>query len=264
MLNTPSLQCVRILDEMQASKPLAFSLVLLVAVLLVTFSINISRRPADIEYEKVSLYPDDYLAMLSSNHIHLDREFSLPLPSINRPAAELLTSSWAVQLKKRLEELSFKSGSRQIVTTVYRGSTISHIGSLINWLVSALVKTSPPLQNIVVFWLDDRPCELLKEKMVVECFEIAIGKLIFPEKSSHHIWDSRLTLIRLLNFWGFDVVVFDMDAIVVKNLKPIFDSFSESGIIASTGEYPFSLNGTWGMTMCMGCILFRSTKQTGL
>ena len=150
---------------------------------------------------------------------------------------------------------------RQITVVV---SNSNYTLSLLNWLVAALVRTSPPLKNVIVISFDETLQALLDKKEIVSVYvnpeTIIRGRM---HTRSSHIWIARCTVYRLLNHWGYDVVAYDTDAIVLKNLQDILDTHAESDVVASAGIYPFKLGAKWGMTLCMGVILIRSTRSTG-
>ena len=136
--------------------------------------------------------------------------------------------------------------------------------SLLNWLVSAFIKTSPPLDNVIVVSLDKTLQALLDRKEISSVY-VDPGTVISGQMytRSSHIWITRGALYRLLNHWGYDVITYDTDAIALKNLQPILDAHPASDIVASSGIYPFQLGMKWGLTLCMGVILIRSTARTG-
>ena len=79
------------------------------------------------------------------------------------------------------------------------------------------------------------------------------------------MWMCRLALIRLLNHWGYNVVHYDADAVILKNPKPLFDKFQEYDIVGSWGKLGKELKNMWGFAICMGAVLvlFRSTANVG-
>lgn len=147
--------------------------------------------------------------------------------------------------------------------TVIVGNT-NYTLSLLNWLVSAFIKTIPPLENVIVICLDKTLHTLLNKKDIPSVYvdpeTVIRGKM---HTRSSHIWITRCTVYRLLNHWGYDVTAYDTDAIVLNNLQPILDAHLDSDIVASSGTYPFQLGVRWGLTLCMGVILIRRSSSTG-
>ena len=141
----------------------------------------------------------------------------------------------------------------------------AYIPNLLNWLISAKFVSDPPLENVltIVFsatrtvyeMLAKRgiPCILVRLKSVVVGWSHGVGT----------VWMTRLALIRLLNYWGYDVQHFDTDAVVLRNPQPLFDHYREYDIVGSRGRLSKSDNDMWGFAICMGAVLFRSTPRTG-
>ena len=173
----------------------------------------------------------------------LNKKFELSTPNVNS------TSQQQVPPRK------------QITVIV---SNTNYTLSLLNWLVAALIKTSPPLENVIVVSLDGTLQALLERKEITSVYinpeTVTNGEM---ETKTSHIWITRCVVYRLLNHWGYDVMAYDTDAIVLKNLQPILDAHPKSDIVASAGSYPFQLGHKWGLTLCMGVILIKNTTNTG-
>ena len=73
----------------------------------------------------------------------------------------------------------------------------------------------------------------------------------------------RLVVLRLLNYWGFDVIHYDIDAIILKDPQPLFEQFSNRDIIGSIGTHPKEYYLDWGLTICLGFVMLRHTDKTG-
>jgi len=75
----------------------------------------------------------------------------------------------------------------------------------------------------------------------------------------------RVTVMRLLNHWGFDVVIYDGDAIILKNPEPVYSRYRDSDLVGTFGgTWPQTLYKQWGVTVCHGTVVFRSTSRTGI
>ena len=182
----------------------------------------------------------------------------------------IMQTPWAPKLQDVLANMTFqiKSGSvdfqqpRKQVTVVFGDA--KYVSSLLNWLVSALVITSPPLKNIIVISLDEELQALLSKKNITSVYvnpeTITCGQI---KRKVSQVWITRCVVYWLLNHWEYDVMAYDTDAIVLRNLQNILDTFGESDIIGSAGGYPFNLGAKWGQTLCMGVVLFKSTRNTG-
>ena len=177
-------------------------------------------------------------------------------------------SPWVATLRNLLNKKFQPSrtqqqmSKRKQVTIVV--SNTNYTLSLLNWLVAALIKTSPPLKNVITISLDETLQALLERKGIMSVYvnpeTVISGEM---QTKASHIWITRCAVYRLLNHWGYDVMAYDTDATVIKNLQPILEAHSNSDIVASAGSYPFQLGRKWGLTLCMGVILIRSTINTG-
>lgn len=183
-----------------------------------------------------------------------------------KPPSSVMKSPWVSTLRNLLNE-KFQLSQQQVpqrkqVTVVV--SNTNYTLSLLNWLVAALIKTSPPLENVIVVSLDETLQALLERKEITSVYinpeTVISGEM---QTRSSHIWITRCAVYRLLNHWGYDVMAYDTDATVLKNLQPILDAHSGSDIVASAGSYPFQLGHKWGLTLCMGVILIKSSRNTG-
>ena len=186
-----------------------------------------------------------------------------------KPLEMLMQAPWISKLQDILANMTF-SGSvdlqqphRQV--TVVFGDAKQYALGLLNWLVSALVMTSPPLTNIIVISLDEELQALLDNKDIasvhVKPETVTCGQI---KRKLSRIWITRYAVYMLLNHWGYDVMAYDTDAIVLRNLQDILNTFGESDIIGSAGGYPRNLTIKWGQTLCMGVVLFKSTRKTGI
>lgn len=186
-----------------------------------------------------------------------------------KPLEMIMQTPWATKLQNTLAKMTFQiksvdlQQSRKQVTVVFGDS--KYASSLLNWLVSALVATNPPLRNIIVISLDEELQELLDKRDIksvhVNPDTVTCGQI---KRKISQIWITRCVVYQLLNHWGYDVMAYDTDAIVLRNLQDILDTFGESDIIGSAGGYPFNLGAKWGQTLCMGVVLFKSTRKTGI
>ncbi len=179
--------------------------------------------------------------------------------------SRIMKSPWVSTLRNLLNkkfQLQQQMSQRKQVTIVV--SNTNYTLSLLNWLVAALIKTSPPLEIVIIVSLDKTLQALLERKAIVSVYinpeTVTSGEM---QTKASHIWITRCAVYRLLNRWGYDVMAYDTDATVIKNLQPILDAHPNSDIVASAGSYPFQLGRKWGLTLCMGVILIRSTKNTG-
>lgn len=201
---------------------------------------------------------------LGQQSITSTHSLSFPFPArILKPPRKLLDAPWVEPLRMFL----CKRPSSSTINVVVADSKYS--APVINWLVSALVKADPPLENVLVIALDRGLHTFLHSKGLVS-LQVDPHTVIQPGDHEQmkkyrvgHIWIIRCIIFRLLNYWGYSVATYDTDALVLKNTQRLFDAYPDSDIIGSSGTWPKELGKDWGVTLCMGFSFFRSTKYTG-
>jgi hypothetical protein len=188
-------------------------------------------------------------------------DLTLPFPSSTISVVKLLQQQWVDDLRHILSEMSLESSPIHIVAgnSAYREL-------LLNWLIMAKVKVAPPLSNIIVVSIDTSLCDLLNKRNI-NCLFVdrkACLKENFRQ-DFRSILILRLTVIRLLNHWGYDAANIDADAVILKNPKPLYEEFKESDMVAGRGTYPSPIGKVWGTgaTICGGTFMIRSTPNTG-
>lgn len=172
---------------------------------------------------------------------------------------DMLTAAWVHALQTTLHKMP----SKRLNVVVSDGKFKS---ILLNWLISSLVKLPRPLENVLVIALDLDLHALLEEKGVTSVYvdsKTVVSTNREMQSKHSHIWITRTTVFRLISHWGYDIAVFDADAILLQNPTDLFDSYGDVDIVGSAGTYPFSLGKKWGLTLCMGVALFRHTQRTG-
>ena len=185
---------------------------------------------------------------------------TLPFPSSTIPAVKLLQQQWVDHLRHILSEIPLDSPPIHIVASNYAYREL-----LLNWLIMAKVKLAPPLSNIIVVSIDKALCDLLN-KRDIRCLFVD-RKVYIKEnlrQSFRLILILRLTVIRLLNYWGYDAANIDADAVILKNPEPLYEEYKESDMVAGRGTYPSTLGRVWGATICGGTFMIRSTPNTGM
>ena len=188
-----------------------------------------------------------------------DQEVIFPYSLAIWPMKELLKAPWVATLKGVLNHIT----GRQVNVVV---ANSQYLPNVLNWLIAAWIRAEPPLENVLIFALDEPLHSFLKGKDLPSVY-INLWSVIKPNASIEglysHIWVVRLTIIRFLNYWGYDVANYDTDAVVLKNMQPLFNKYWDSDVIGSAGKFPWRLGKKWGQTFCMGMSLFRSNKGTG-
>lgn len=143
--------------------------------------------------------------------------------------------------------------------------------ALMNWLVAALVRCKPPVDNVLILTYDHRMWAFLYP-MRLPCIYVPLESIVKDKMywnvgspGMRHLLIVRVTVMRLLNYWGYDVANYDADAIVLRNPVAIHKLYPGSDLIGQYGgSLPHALQCRWGAVMCMGAvILMRSTAAVG-
>ena len=184
---------------------------------------------------------------------------TLPFPKTTLSGNILLQQQWVSDLQKILSDISPESPPVHIVAGNYEYREV-----LLNWLISAKIQVNPPLTNIIVVSIDNPLCQLLNKRNIT-CLAVNWKNYL-----THNLGPAfrlilvlRLTVIRLLNYWGYDAANLDTDALILKNPEPLYQEFVDSDMVAGHGTYPFSLGKEWGSTICGGTFMIRSTHNSG-
>ena len=186
-----------------------------------------------------------------------------PFANVTRPTDEILNSEWVKQLKTTLV---MASNNVTLVMTSFQ-----YFSTLINWLAYATIHTMPLAENLLVICSDVESHNILSKKgvrsVVVSIKDVALEESQFNEVLFGGKMIVRLTVLRLLNYWGYDVLQMDSDAIILNDFQPILDHFSDSDIIASTifGRRctPIDAYEAWKFCVCMGVVQIKHGPNTG-
>lgn len=234
-------------------------LTLTVSVFLLTLMLRVLQRQC---YTSEDGREEMYQRTTSRHQttIHSVTPLRLPYAKVIRPLNEILDSEWVTELREYLNGIETRHISLCLGDSRY-------MESVVNWLISALVVTQPPLENVLVVAIDTELYELLHHHTIDSVFidpqTILQEGLDLPTNNSH-VWITRMVLFRLLNYWGYTVATYDSDAIPVKNPQVLFAESNDSDLIGSEGVYPFDLHREWrSPTFCMGVALFRPSERTG-
>ena len=184
---------------------------------------------------------------------------SVPVPNYTRPIT--METEWVSDLYRAVKQLQ---GKQVTLLVCDRG----YLDVLVNWLAQAVLHASHPVDSILIIAFDTYTYHLLHHKGFHSVY-IPLDTVISPEvppsvKRLRRMWITRLTFIRLINYWGYSVLVIDTDALMIRNVQPLLDKFDTSDIIASGGSHPTGYSRKWkAPTMCMGFILIKSSPATG-
>lgn len=185
-------------------------------------------------------------------------KMSLPFPDVTAP---VVRTRWVRELQEFLQSEASKNVPVAAVAANYVYRDV-----LVNWLIASKlrVRIGDPIENILVISLDSSLHDFIQARGFKSIY-VSINDTVKDESIREYqkLLITRVTVLRAINYMGFDVVHYDIDAIVLRNPLGLFEQFWDSDVIGSTGTYPRDLGGVWGFTICMGVILFRSTPQTG-
>ena len=190
---------------------------------------------------------------------HVITDINFPFNKFVRSLDYMLNTKWVHSIQTYLKQLTDK----QVITVSVNEK---YLGTLLNWLSAVRLHTQIPLVNILILALDRGVYKSLKKRGISSIL-LNNDDLIRPNtqfrSSASHVWIKRCTVTRLLNHWGYDVIMMDLDAIILKDPRPLFESFNGSDIVGSRGTFPRDLYHKWGLALCMGAVMFHSTSAVG-
>ncbi len=211
---------------------------------------------------------DSKPAPTPANLFELRSSFQLPVPYCTLSVDSLLQQPWIRELQEILSTIDPLSGPISLTTSDYNFRDI-----LLNWLSASTVHITPQLSHLLVLCMDKSVYDLLKAHNIASIYappESFINKKTDAGLKRHIAFTAtqilRLTVMRLLNHWGYDAANYDADAILVKNPEPLmYDIYRESSLIASHGHFPAEIRVQWGgTTLCAGMFMVKSGPATGM
>ena len=188
--------------------------------------------------------------------------FSFSEPQAIKPVRELLEMHWI----KDLTDILSKRSSKQVILLIVDRE---YYASLLNWLVAFEMNTkNPKLDDILIISFDERICNILKDKADLSTMCLHFDQIIRHYNilySTKYLanWDIiivRMVLVRLLNHWGYNVLVIDLDAIILKDPFPLLDKYPDADIITSYSITSLRPNVRG---ICFGFLLLKSTEKVG-
>ena len=202
-------------------------------------------------YVSISIRPD----------FNIKPPFSFPEPNVIKPVEEVVHMRWLLEL---VDILADRTSKRIYLLTC----DMKHYGSLLNWLVAAYVNTEIELRDILVISSDKTLYKILKSREISTIY-VEMRDLI--RHYSIHYWTrhgatsdvmiTKMAIVRLILHFGFDVVVFDVDAIPLRDPHALFSSFHNSDIIGAHALEDHAQSYKW--SLCFGFVLFKSTPRVG-
>lgn len=204
---------------------------------------------------------DRYHAISIAPGFQLKPPFSLPQPDGMIDVQKLSTTGWIHRLTTVLGKIKHK--------TVYLlACDYNAYPSLLNWLVSAYVNTEISLDQIIVLSLDEMVYRILIER------DISTIYIRTDDFIRYHYFLSwkidqfqfqtmiKLAVGRLISHWGYEVAMFDVDAIPLKDMEGLYKTYSRSDIISSHSLSKSDCCGKW--TLSLGFAVFRSNRMVGM
>ena len=186
-------------------------------------------------------------------------KFSFPQPLAVKHREHIAQAQWVQDLRRLLSNV--KSRQVSLVT-----SNIQYTDILLNWLISATVRSGVPLGSIIVVSLDRSLHQLLQKKAIPSLY-LPPFSLLNPNAyfsvPFERVMMIRLTVMRIINHFGFDVANYDTDAIILRDPRPLYVSLAKYDIIGSVGKIPEDLVNEWGITICIGVVVIRASQRTG-
>lgn len=189
----------------------------------------------------------------------LRQDFTFPQPEAVQPLTELRTAKWIQSLRQHVDALE----SKEIILAT---SNSEYRDVLLNWLISATVRSAIPLSSILVVSLDADLHRLLRWKRIPSVLlppDSLLSPFAYFSEPFERVMMTRLAVMRLLNHWGFDVANYDTDAVILRDPKPLYETLTGSDIIGSVGKIPVDLVQEWGITICIGVVVIKSSERTG-
>ena len=195
----------------------------------------------------------------SSGRFRIKQPFHFPQPHYSKADSFLLKSRWVLQLQNFLSTVE---GNQVSLVTANQ----EHQDVVLNWLISAYTVANPPLKNVLVLTLDE-PLHNLLQGQGIATLHISPGIIIEPSagitRAFSQVHIVRLTVVRLINHYGYDLVNYDSDAILLKSPQIYFEKHKHADMIGTFGKGPMGLFKEWGVTLNTGVLLFRSNQAIG-
>ena len=216
------------------------------------------------------------LTPLSGLQAHVGIKQSLPaLPSVpaDMPFPEYIKSREELQKSECVSELynyllSLDKSVSPHVNMVFGDN--QHTNLILNWLIAALLRLEPPLHNVLVISLDRLLCDTLTaKKLPLTCIVVSVECILVSKinDGGERGWEKRLMVrhpvLRLINYWGYDVANYDSDAVLLRNPQPLYEERPHMSVLAASSNFPKVVGREWGFVVCAGVIVLRSSPSLG-
>ena len=157
-----------------------------------------------------------------------------------------------------------------------------HRRLVLNWITSALTILQPPLHNVMVLSLDHLLCSFFTNKSLpLTCIAVRPESFLklHPgstreeepgNKAKSNAMDKwrlgikvRFPVLRLINYWGYDVAAYDSDAVLIHNPQTLYTERPSTDLFSGAGMFPFDVSERWGFTLCAGTLMLRASPAVG-
>ncbi len=205
--------------------------------------------------------PTDNPVAIQLKHLTLllqSSNFSLPCSHVYKPVKTVTRSHWIMPLIEFLSRCESKEVTVVIANTAYKEI-------LLNWLVSAEIIAKPPIENILIVTLDLELHDMLTKRGLDSIwvpFSSILNEKYRFKRYFEFIMMVRLGMMRIINYFGYNCAMYDIDAIVLRNPQKLYSRY-KTDIVSSRGSLPKELMRKWHVTMCIGAVFIRSNPRTG-
>lgn len=209
---------------------------------------------------KVEVQPMDSVDIKVKQFVFRE-DFFFPQPRVMKELERIKKTSWMRNLHHYLCSLEQDTKQIYLLTSNYE-----YLDVLLNWLISAVVRSNVTIGNILTISMDYSTHSTLQAKgfssVLVTPSSLFISNINFSAPFER-VMMLRLSLMRVISHFGFNVAMIDTDAIMLRDPQPLFDAQEGIGIVGSMGTIPKDLMAEWPMTICIGVVLVRSSERTG-
>ena len=175
---------------------------------------------------------------------------------------DLQKAQWVAKLYNFLQTLNKSVSSH--VNVVF--GDYNHRRLVLNWITSALTILQPPLHNVMILSLDHLLCNfLMSRSLPLTCIAVPVDSILTINASDKWILGlmARFPVLRLINYWGYDVAAYDSDAVLLHNPQTLYAERPSTNVFSGAGTYPINVSKQWGFTLCAGTVMLRVSPAVG-
>ena len=197
---------------------------------------------------------------VETTDITFHEPFNVPYRQQVLPPEDLMRQDWIEPMK---EILRTRHAQDKVVPLVACNN--AYYGSLMNWMAGMQQSTNMSVFGVLVLAFDRELHAKLQERNLASVYVEMDSLFRYPDDHpvTNQIQMMRWTTARIVNNFGYDVLLTDIDALFVRDPTPLFNQYATSHIIAQQGKHPKELYLVWNATLCTGMALFRASPITG-